>query len=86
MVNQDLVDYIQKAHTAGRRDADITSTLIQLGWIQADVADSMQVASPSLLATIKKEWKLVAIWLGILMLFIIVCALAYLAFITPPQK
>ena len=86
MVNTELVDYIQKALAAGRKDGEIKATLLQLGWTQQDVDDSLASASPRVMDKIRKEWKLVAVWIGIIILFIIVCALGYLAYTTPVQQ
>lgn len=86
MINHDLVDYIQKAKAAGRRDAEITQSLIQLGWKQEDVADSLKKASPSILVRIRKNWKLAVVYLVIVVLVIVLVSLAYLAFTTPIQN
>lgn len=86
MVHPDLVDYIQKAKQSGKSDADIASTLRQLGWGQVDVADSFEAASPSLMLKLRRNWKWVAIWVVIFVLFVVVCMLVYMVAATPAKK
>ncbi|MBP7967279.1 hypothetical protein KAZ66_03315 [Candidatus Woesebacteria bacterium] len=86
MVNAELIDYIKKAKVAGKKDKEISDTLLQLGWGQIDVYDSLHAVSPSPLRWVKEHWKLVAAWLLILVLILIIIGMVYIILTTPPQK
>ena len=77
-MNQELQDYIKKAHEAGMTDEQIKQELSKAGWQQADINAELPKSA--------KKSKKIFLIIGIIVFIIIIGVLGYVFLIKPAQE